>query len=516
MANTRIIEMQVKQIIRLHEKGESARQISKMLGIHRKTVSEYISRYKSSEKSIELLLKPETDINKALGIEIEEKPKAQRYIEALNFIDSQKKYKHNPGFTIENMYHDYLSMEYKQTYSRPQFYRIVRGEWRREMGSLRLNHAYGDKLFVDYTGKKLKYIDKETGEILEAEVLVCMLPASQYIYVEAMVSQKKHDFIKGVMNAMDDIGGVPKGIISDNLKSAVTKAGKYQSTINKTFQDMALHYETSIDPTRPYHPKDKALVEGAVRIAYQSIFYQMSKHTHFSISDLNESIKPLLKQLNGRKSANKDHSRKELFEQEKAYLSPLPHYAFESKEYRKAKVQKMGYVYCSTYKNYYSVPYRYIGKQVELRYDHKTLEVYYKGERLATHPTHQAKGKYTTINGHLSSENQAYMEWCPEYFSKRAKAQGTNIQQYIDRLIDQRPYPEQAYKQAQGILALHKQYNQSRVDKACQLAMDYPKSSYQMIKSILQNKQDIIQQRTITDIKAIPKHDNVRGANYYS
>jgi len=269
MANTRIIAMQVKQIIRLHEKGESARQISKMLGIHRKTVSQYIKDYKLSRKSLSTILNSETDVNKELGIKVKERPKEMRYIEMLNFIESQKRYKHNPGFTIENMYNDYISMGYQSVYSRPHFYRIVKGEWKREMGSVRLNHTYGDKLFVDYTGKKLKYVDKETGEILEAEVLVCMLPASQYIYVEAMLSQKKHDFIKGVMNAMEYIGGVPKAIISDNLKSAVTKAGKYQSTINKTFQDMALHYETTIDPTRPYHPKDKALVEGAVRIAYQ-------------------------------------------------------------------------------------------------------------------------------------------------------------------------------------------------------------------------------------------------------
>jgi len=242
----------------------------------------------------------------------------------------------------------------------------------------------------------------------------------------------------------------------------------------------------------------------------------MSKHTHFSIADLNESIEPLLKKLNDRKQTTKDYSRSELFKEEKSYLSSLPRYTFESKEYRKAKVQKMGYVYCSTYKNYYSVPYRYIGKKVELRYDHKTLEVYYNRERLATHPTHQAKGKYTTINGHLSSENQAYMEWCPEYFSNKAKSQGAYIQQYIDRLIEQRPYPEQAYKQAQGILVLYKQYGQGRVNKACEIALDYHKSSYQMIKTILENKQDIIQERTASDIEPIPKHGNVRGAEYYS
>jgi hypothetical protein len=335
--------------------------------------------------------------------------------------------------------------------------------------------------------------------------------------VEAMHSQKQEDFVHGIINALEYIQGCPQAIVTDNLKSAVTKAGKYQSTINKSLQAMALHYGTTIDPTRTYHPKDKALVEGAVKISYNAIFYEVQKHTYFSLAQLNAAIQEQLTMLNDRPLSNCEHSRSDRYTEEKTHLSTLPAVRYQVKQYRKAKVQKMGYVLCNTYKNYYSVPYRYIGKQVELRYDTRVLEVYYQGQRIAMHTTSQAKGKYVTQVDHLSSNNQAYLDWSPSYFSELAAPLGDHVQLYVDELIAARPYPEQAYKQVQGILALAKQYPADRVNKACHLAQRHPSRTYMMIKQILENNQD--QQpdhRTDTEQKHdIPKHSNVRGKDYY-
>ena len=279
---------------------------------------------------------------------------------------------------------------------------------------------------------------------------------------------------------------------------------------------MALHYNTTIDPTRTYHPKDKALVEGAVKICYNSIFYEVQKHTYFSLVQLNAAIQKQLVKLNDRRLTHCDYSRKDQYEQEKSHLNPLPIYRYAVKQYRNAKVQKMGYVLCSTYKNYYSVPYRYIGKKVELRYDSRSLEIYHKGVRIAIHITSQTKGQYVTITAHLASNNQAYIKWSPQYFSDIAAQHGSEIQSYVDGLISQRPYPEQAYRQVQGIFALVKTYSPCRVNKACQLACEYPHYSYKMIKEILHNNQDqqvnIYQEKTN---RTIPVHDNVRGSEYY-
>lgn len=509
--------MQQKQILRLYDLGYSIRRISRDLGIHRKTIKGYIERFKSVDIEVSELIKPETDLVGPLSLEASPKEPDKRHEAFKDFVENHAKDRRKPGFTIDNLYGDYSKLAITDPYSKPHFYRLVKKLWNVEKGSIRLNHRYGEKLFVDYTGKKLSYVDKQTGEQIWVEVLVTILPASQYIYVEAMPSQKQEDFIHGIMNALEYVGGCPKGIVTDNLKSAVTKPGKYQSTINKSLQAMALHYGTTIDPTRTYHPKDKALVEGAVKITYNAIFYEVQKHTYFSLTQLNEAIQVQLRKLNARKLSNSDDSRQDRYHLEKVHLNTLPTQRYQVKQYRKAKVQKMGYVLCSSYRNYYSVPYRYIGKQVELRYDARTLEIYYQSQRIATHTTSQAKGHYVTEPHHLSSNNQAYTKWCPEYFSNIASRHGNHIQTYVDELIDQKPYPEQAYKQVQGIIALVREYSADRVNTTCNMASEHPKRSYKMIKEILLNNRDqLAHHSTDTQNKhAIPEHDNLRGSDYY-
>jgi len=516
MANKRIIQMLQKQIIRLKEQGYSIRKISKELGIHRKTVTSYIKQYQESGLSIEEALE---DDGKKISEKASQTPQEStdpRYEKMLSFVGKKEDRVNIPNFTIGNLYNDYKNEIGNDLYSKSQFYRILNKVWNPPKGSIRLNHTYGEKLYVDYTGKKLNYTNKQTGEVTSVEILVTILPASQYIYLQAMHSQKKEDFINGIIKSLEYIDGVPKAIVTDNLKSAVTKVNKYQSTINKSLQDMALHYGTTIDPTRAYHPKDKALVESAVKICYNAIFYHVQKHTHFSLDQLNASLWKHLEALNNRQLSNKDVSRHDQFRAEHLYLAPLPMYPYEIKQYRKAKVQKMGYVICSTYKNYYSVPYRYIGKQVELKYDHRTLEVYYLGQRIAMHTTSQAKGHYVTNPDHLSSNNRAYTEWSPEYFSKKASEYGKEIQSYVEQLIEQRPYPEQAYKQVQGIFKLVRVYTAERVCDACKLASRHTKYSYRMIQQILENNQDQLAHHKADDLNLqVPPHDNVRGKEYY-
>lgn len=515
MANTRIIEMIIQQIIRLRQSGRSVRSIANEMGLHRRTVTNYWKLYKASGVPLEEVLDPEKNVHQLLNIQLDKQIDSEKSDHLASFLAEHEKNRNKPGFTVQNLYQDYIIAG--GTYSHSQFYRLVKAKWNAPQGSLKVDHKYGEQMFVDYTGKKLAYIDKETGEVIDVEVLVTILPNSQYLYVEAMADQKQNNFVRGIINALEFIEGAPKGIVSDNLKSAVTKGGKYQSIINKTLQGMALHYQTSIDPTRPYHPKDKAMVEGAVKIVYQQIFYHVSKHRHFSIAELNITIKQYLEVLNNKPLTNIGRSRKAQYEEEKPYLQTLPLYRYELKEYRRAKVQKMGYVYCNEYKNYYSVPYRYIEKRVELRFDSRTLEVYYNGSRIANHITSQSKGAYVTNKEHLSSNNKAYTEWSPEFFSKLAAEKGEHIQEYVNLIIDQKAYPEQAYKQAQGILALCRLYNASRVNAACQMALEYSKSSYNIIKQILENERDINYHRDEDcKTKEVPDHENIRGSQYYT
>ncbi len=507
--------MYIKQIIQQHKEGKSQRQISKQLGVHRRTISDYIEQYKKAgNPNIEDL--EDQKVLEILQIEAKKVKPSSRYELASKFIDGQQVNRKKAGFTVENLYNSYKSMDYEWHYSRPQFYRIVQDKWFKEQGSLKLVHRYGEKLFVDYAGKKLRYYDKSTGEENQAEVLVCILPASGYIYVKAVISQEVIPFIEGIRSCLEHLGGVPGGIITDNLKSAVTRVGKYESTINKQLQSFAEHYSTSIDPTRPYSPKDKAMVEGAVKICYNKIYYHVQDKAYYNLREVNEAIKLWTEQLNKGKLTHCDHSRYDQFEDELKELVELPKYEYSIKTYQRAKVQKMGYVLCSKLKNYYSVPYTHIGKRVELQYDEDNLCVYYNNERIATHKISQRKGYYVTNTNHLSSSNKAVAEWSPEYFINQARQQGVNVEKYVTELIAQKPYPEQAYKQIQGILNLCRKYGRDRVNKACEIAFSHNSRTYKMIEQIIVNDKDLDDEGHESFSRAISRHQNIRGSKYFT
>ena len=384
-------------------------------------------------------------------------------------------------------------------------------------GSMKLDHQPADEVMVDFAGKKLQIVDKESGEIKEAEVFVAALPYSQYTYVEACMSQKREDFIRCVGNALSFFGGVPKAIISDNLKSAVTRSSKYEPLVNKSFKDFARHYNCVVNPTRSYKPQDKALVEKAVSLVYQRVYYPMRGMVFFSLESLNKEIWKLLGPYNDLLFKRREASRKELFQSiERPLLKPLPDTAYQLKEYCRAKVQKAGYVYFSPDKSYYSVPCRYIGKHTQIHYTGTTVEVYHDHCRIAFHER-GPRGCYHTVKEHLDDQHQKYSSWSPEYFDRLAAKHGQNVRQYIKAVLSQGEYPQVNYKRAMGIIQLSKAYGSQRLDNACQRALLADKYSFALVKNILQNNLDA--QLGIEGFdKAqshIPPHGNTRGASSY-
>lgn len=159
---------------------------------------------------------------------------------------------------------------------------------------MHMEHKAGDKLYVNFAGEKISFTDKQSGEIAEVEVFVAILGCSQLTYVEAVLTQQKEDFIAACENILHYIGGVPGAIVPDNLKAAVIKSNRYEPTLNETFADFADHYGTAILPARAYHPKDKALVEGAVKIIYARIYEPLRKTIYHSLSELNTSVREVL------------------------------------------------------------------------------------------------------------------------------------------------------------------------------------------------------------------------------
>ncbi|MCK9290984.1 MAG: IS21 family transposase [Bacteroidales bacterium] len=517
MAN-KLDPMDIKQILVLIKDGYSNRKIGATLGISRNTVNNYVHQFNSSGYSISQLLSfDEIRLSELFTskttIDTSRHDDLMRYLERINAARS------HPGFTFQYHYNDYVN-NVSTPYSYTQFLEHFHRKYSKAQGSLKLEHIAGHEMFVDFAGKKLKIVDKSTGEIKSVEVFVSILPCSQYTYVEACATQGRNDFINCCKNALHFYGGVPKAIVSDNLKSAVTRASKHEPVINRSFKDFASHYSCVINPTRVYAPQDKALVENAVHLTYQRIYYPLREMTFFSIEELNREIRRLLTEYNKLLFTRKEASRLELFQTiERGYLKPLPCEQYEIKGYCRAKVQKMGYVYFSPDKNYYSVPYRYIGKHTQIHYTQKHIEVYYDHQRIAIHQRNHATGSYNTNADHLSSTHQAYLSWNPDYFKNKAAALGEHVVSCVEHILTSVDYPEIGYKRVIGLLQLHKAYGSDRLNRACKMALNAGMPSYMRIKNILKNNMDkalIIYDESDNALSHIPLHHNIRGASSYS
>lgn len=401
MAN-QLDPMDIKQIITLHLDGYSNRKIGETLGISRNTVNSYMKLFSACQYSPQELLGFPTAALAEL-FPSHTTIKNPRFDELMAYFEKVNHARGHPGFTFLYHYKDY-SLQAKEPYSYTQFMEHYRRKFAKIKGSMKLDHEPGKELFIDYAGTKMSITDRETGEEKSVEVFVATLPYSLYTYVEATMSQKREDLIPSLNHMVAFYGGVPKAIVSDNLKSAVTRASKYEPDINRSLKEFAQHYNCVINPTRSYSPQDKALVENAVQLAYQRIYYPMREMTFFSLHELNREIRKRLEDFNDLLYQRKEASRKELFQSvERAYLKPVPRGAYQMKNYLRAKVQKIGYVYFSADKSYYTVPYRYIGKSTVIHYTKTTVEVYFFHERIALHPRDDTKGKFNTISDHLCS-----------------------------------------------------------------------------------------------------------------
>lgn len=518
MANKTIDMNKIRKVIKMHCSGKSKLFITKYLSLSRNTVKKYISLFELSGLDLEAInQKTDTELDELFSQNIVERidPKVQILYDFFPQMERELK---KVGVTM------YYMWEKKYLVLHPDGFRITQfmthyKRWNNRVNPvMHINHKAGDKMYVDYAGKTLSFIDKSTSEIKEVQFFVAILGASQYTYAEASMSQQKEDFVTSVENAMRFFEGVPAAIVPDNLKSAVIKTSRFEPTINETLADLAEHYETTILPARAYKPRDKSLVEGAVKIMYRRIYVNLKDTKFFSLEELNQSIWNLLDIHNNKKLTGRPYSRFELFtEDEKQELQPLPHERFEMKYQSMATVMQNGHVQLSQDKNYYSVPYQYLRKKVKLLYTKSTVEIYHKYNRIATHPRNHKHYAYTTNPDHLASTHQFVSQWNTSRFIDWANDINPIVAEYIIQIIDRRNHPEQAYKSCLGILSFEKKVGKERLINACKRALDFRIYSFKTIENILQNGLDKIPfEQEIEEEQDLPEHKNIRGKHYFN
>ena len=515
MPMRRISMEKIREIIRLYQCcGLKQRAIARALGVSRPIVKAYIDKIESAGCDYAEIEKMDDDALLQL-IEGPTRTTSERYnVLRQNFEYFAKELK-RPGVTLERLWEEYRD-KHPDGYSYSQFCYHFQ-VWRQTSPlTMHIEHKAGDKMFVDFTGKKLSIVNKNTGEIKEVEVFVALLAASQYTYVEAVASQKKEDWITVNQNALAYFGGVPRAIVPDCLKSAVTKPNKYEPDINPEYADFARHFQTVILPARPHSPKDKALVEGAVRIVYAWIFAALRDRIFHSIEELNQAIRKELETYNAKPMQKSGISRKALFEQiEKAALLPLPQERYTQKNFKTLKVQFNYHIYLSDDKHHYSVPYRYRGKQVRVIYTDTVVEIFHKNTRIAFHKRNKTANGYSTIKEHMPSHHRLMSDWNPQRLINWAGNIGESVKAVIEHILEHRQHPEQAYKVCLGILNLSKKFDRERLDKACRIAIEFQHYSYKGIKNILENHLENQQLDCFESHSFATAHPNIRGNHYY-
>ncbi|MFV0346273.1 MAG: IS21 family transposase [Bacteroidales bacterium] len=514
MAGTPLNMSQVKQILQLHRQNKGRKTIARCLKISKATVKSYLDKLAGIKQSIDALLKLEDNELEKLFFSGNPAYKDDRF-EVLNkLLDSYLRELKKTGVTRQVLWEEYRQ-QYPDGYGRSQFSYHIAQHLKKKNPSLPLSHEPGDKLFVDFAGKKLSYVDMETGEIIECQVFVACLPYSDYCFCIAVPSQTIDDFIYALKMCLEDLSGVPKALVPDNLKAAVTKADKYEPEINRTLQDFANHYNMAVVPARARKPQDKALVENQVKLIYSRVYARIRDMQFHSIGELNEAISEHTRKHNQTRMQKRDYCREEHFlSNEKHLLKPLPKNEFEIKYYKEYTLAQNNHILLGQDGHYYSAPYKYIGKKLKVIYTRSLVRIFYNREQIAVHKRDYRKNVYTTNKDHLCSTHLHYLKRSPEYYKRKAGELSESFSRFVELMFEQDVYPEQLYRSCDGLLSLQRNTDNLVFDKACRIAIEHENYKCGFVKNIIQNKMTSIK---IEEPKSsLPKHNNIRGKEYYN
>jgi transposase len=419
-----------------------------------------------------------------------------------------------PGVTLQLLWHEYLEV-HPSGYRYTQFCERYR-QWRAKLRpAMRQVHRAGEKSFVDYSGKHPHLVDRRTGELVPVELFVGVLGASSYTYAEATPTQELEHWISAHEQMLRHFGGSSEIWVCDNLKSGVATACRYEPNVNRTYADLAEHYGAVVIPARPYHPKDKAKVETAILVAQRWILAALRDETFFCLGDLNRRIRELLELLNDKPMQKLGVSRRELFERiDRPALRPLPASRYEITHWKPCRVNIDYHVEVAG--NYYSVPYQLVHESVEACYTHSSVQILFKGKRVASHARLRGKGKHSTRPEHMPASHRAHAEWNPSRLIGWAERTGPATGRVVANLLESFRHPEQGYRSCLGIMRLAKRYGTDRVEAACSRAEHLGSCRYRTVKNILAAGMDRlpleVQQPPTT---SVPPHDNIRGPAYY-
>ena len=412
-----------------------------------------------------------------------------------------------------------LWMEFKEShpdgYQYTQFVHHYRQWAGRVDVVMRQEHRAGEKVFLDFAGPTIPITDPQTGVVGHAQLFVAVMGASNYTYLEVLPSQELPYWIGAHVHLFEFLGGVPAALVPDNLRSGVTRPHRYEPELNRTYQEMAAHYQCVILPARSRKPRDKAKVEVGVQVVERWILASLRHHVFSSVAEANGTVRERLGWLNRRPFQKLDGTRLRLFEQlDRPALRPLPGRPYEFAHWKLVTVNIDYHVEID--RHYYSVPYQLARQRCEARLTVSTVELFCQGRRVASHPRSQARGGRTTLPEHMPESHRRHLEWTPSRISRWAETAGPKTALLVDGIMTQWPHPEQGFRSCLGVMRLGRRYGDDRLEAACARALAIRSYSYRSVESILRqglDRQPVLD--PIAEANAPRRHEYLRGADYY-
>jgi transposase len=508
MAQPRLTMRKVREVLRLKfAAGLSDRQIAASVGSARSTVQECLRRAAAAKVTwpvpdalddarLEALLYP--PIVAAITVPLPDFAHLHRELS-------------RPGVTRRLLWEEYRA-QHPDGLQYSAFCDHYRA-WRERSVEpvMRFEHRAGDKCFVDYAGHTVPIIDRHTGEIREAQVFIASLGCSNYTFAEATASQSLPDWLGSHVRAVEYFGGAPAAFVPDNLKSGVQKPHRYDPELNPAYAEWAEHYGTTILPARVRKPRDKSKVENAVLIVERWILAKLRDRQFFNLSELNAAIAELLNEYNAKPFQKMDGTRQSRYlELDRPALKALPARPYEYAQWKSAKVHLDYHI--EVERAYYSVPYRHIGDQVDVRMTARMIEIFHRRQLIATHIRSYQRSHRTTLPAHRPDKHRAIVDQSIERLLERAERICPSVAAVLREQFNKKVHPEVALRSAQGILRMAQDFNPEKLQAACERALQLGTTSYRAVRNL------ITQPAPIESGEARQlslDHDNVRGPEYF-
>jgi transposase len=510
----------IREVLRLrYECGLQQRLISASVGISKGSVSDYLARAAAAGMTwADACVLDEDEIEGRLFTQLGRNEPPVRVPIDFEWVHRELR---RAGVTLQLLWVEYRDASLAanrcgRPYQYSQFCDLYADFRAKVEVSMRQVHRAGEKAFLDYSGKKPAVVDPATGEVLEVELFVMVLGASNYTYAEATRTQQTADFVGSTVRALEYFGGAPQILVPDQLRSAVTGPDRYDPEINATYAEMARHYSVAIVPARPRKPRDKAKVEAGVLLAQRWILACLRNRRFFSLDELNDAIAELLERLNARPFQRLDGCRRSAFESiDRPALRALPASRYEVADWKNAKVNIDYHVMYDD--RPYSVPHAMVGAQVQVRATVSTVEILHKGRRVIAHRRCWGpKGTATTLEEHRPKSHRDYGAWPPSRVVSWAETIGPSAAALVTHILETYPHPEDGYRKCMALIRTSKKYGAARVDAACRRAMTIGSPNRKSVEMILKRG---LENAPVPSPSEEPQlslhHENVRGSAYF-